>query len=195
MPREVTAVTDHAAKNLQFIRHTMERSATFSAVPGIGGALMGGVGLVAAAIASMQPTAERWLVVWLASAALALVIGLIAMQRKATRLGLRLVGVPARRFALGLSAPLVAGAAMTFGLWLHGVWALIPATWLLLYGTGVLTGGAFSVAPMRILGLAFMALGVAALLTPPDWGNVLLAAGFGVLQIAFGIYIARHYGG
>ena len=195
MPREVTAVTDHAAQNLQFIRHTMERSATFSAVPGVGGALMGGVGLVAAAIAAVQPTPERWLAVWLAGAVVAFVVGLFAMQRKATRLGLRLVGVPARRFALGLSAPLVAGAAMTLGLWLHGVWALVPATWLLLYGTGVLTGGAFSVAPMRILGLAFMALGVAALITPPEWGNVLLAAGFGVLQIAFGIYIARHYGG
>jgi hypothetical protein len=75
------------------------------------------------------------------------------------------------------------------------VWALIPPTWLLLYGTGVLTGGAFSVAPMRVLGLTFMALGLAALVTPPSWGNVWLGVGFGGLQIAFGLFIAKRHGG
>ena len=194
-PAQVTAVTDQAAQNLQFIRHAMERSATFSAVPGIGGALMGGVGLMAAIAAAVQPTAERWLLVWLGAAVVALVIGLVTMRRKAARLGAPLVGATGRRFALGLSAPLIAGAALTVGVWLHGVWALMPPTWLLLYGTGVLTGGAYSVAPMRVLGLAFLALGAAALVTPPSWGNVWLGVGFGVLQIGFGSYIAKHHGG
>ena len=200
MPREpddesVTSVGAHAAENLQFIRYAMERSSTFSAVPGVGGALMGGVGLVAAAISARQPSAEGWLAVWLAAAVVALMIGIVAMRRKAARLGALLVGAPARRFALSLAAPLIAGAALTFGLWRHGIWALMPPTWLLLYGTGVLTGGAFSMAPMRPLGLAFMALGTAALVTPPAWGNVWLGLGFGALQIAFGVYIARHHGG
>jgi hypothetical protein len=194
-PADVTAVTDHAAQNLQFIRHAMERSATFSAVPGVGGALMGGVGLAAAVVAAIQPTAERWLATWLSAAVVALVVGLIAMRRKAARLGAPLVGASGRRFALGLSAPLIAGAALTLGEWLHGVWALMPPTWLLLYGTGVLTGGAFSVAPMRVLGLVFMALGAAALVTPASWGNVWLGVGFGAFQIGFGAYIARHHGG
>jgi hypothetical protein len=200
MPRhagsaEVTDVTDHAAENLQFIRLTMERSGTFSAVPGVGGALMGAVGLGAAAVAAVQPSAERWLAVWLAAAVVALTVGLVAMQRKAVRLGIVLGGAVGRRFALGLAAPLLAGAALTIGLWMHGAWALMPPTWLLLYGTGVLTGGAFSVAPMRMLGLAFMALGMTAMMTPPAWGNVWLAIGFGVMQIGFGIYIARRHGG
>ena len=195
MRRNVTAVTDHAAENLQFIRHAMERSATFSAVPGIGGAIMGSIGLVAAVLAAVQPTAERWIAVWLGAALVAVIAGVIAMQRKATRQGLALTGATGRRFALALAAPLVAGAALTFGLWLHGVWALIPPTWLLLYGTGVLTGGAFSVAPMRVLGLTFMALGLAALVTPPSWGNVWLGVGFGGLQIAFGLFIAKRHGG
>ena len=195
MRDRVTAVTDHAAENLQFIRHAMERSATFTAVPGVGGALMGAVGLLAAGVGAAQPTAERWLAVWLSAAAIALAVGLFMMRRKAARLGLPLAGAPGRRFALGLSAPLFAGAALTYGLWLHGEWALVAPTWLLLYGTGVLTGGAFSVAPMRVLGVAFMSIGVAALFTPPSWGNAWLAIGFGVLQVAFGIYIARRHGG
>ena len=34
------SMTDHAAENLRFIRHAMERSATFTAVPGWGGMLL-----------------------------------------------------------------------------------------------------------------------------------------------------------
>ena len=194
-PAEVTSFTDHAAENLQFIRHAMERGSTFTAVPGFGGAVMGSIGLVAAIVASMQPTAERWLAVWLAAAAIALAVGVFTMRRKARRIGAPLTGAPGRRFALSLSAPLLAGAAMSVGLWMHGVWALMPSAWLLLYGAGVLTGGAFSVAPMRLLGLLFMALGAVSLVTPPWWGNVWLALGFCVLQIGFGTYIARKHGG
>jgi hypothetical protein len=194
-PADVESFATHAAENLKFIRHAMERSGTFTAVPGLGGALMGTLGLLGAAVASQQPTAERWLAAWLITAAVAFAAGVIAMRRKAARLGAPLTGAPGRRFALSLAAPLLAGAALTWGLWLHGVWALMPPAWLLLYGTGVLTGGALSVAPMRVLGLAFMALGAAALVTPPAWGNLWLALGFGVLQIGFGIYIARTHGG
>ncbi len=184
-----------AAADLHFIRHTMERSATFTAVPGFGGAVMGSIALAAAALAAMQPSAERWLAVWLTAAAAALGVGLFTMRRKAVRAGVPLAGAPGRRFALGLCAPLFAGAALTGGLWLHGSSALMPSVWLLLYGTGVITGGAFSVAPLRLLGLCFMLLGVAALLTPPSWGNVWLAIGFGALQLGFGLHIARKHGG
>jgi hypothetical protein len=157
--------------------------------------MMGGIGLLAAAVGSQQPSAERWLAVWLAAAGVALAAGVITMRRKADRLGAPLTGAPGRRFALSLSAPLLAGAALTFGLWMHGVWTLMPSAWLLLYGTGVLTGGAFSVAPVRVLGLAFMGLGAVALVTPPAWGNVWLAIGFGGLHVVFGIYIAWRHGG
>lgn len=194
-PAAVESVSEHAAENLQYIRHAMERSATFTAVPGRGGAVMGGIGLVAAAAGAWQPTAERWLAAWLIAALCALVVGIVTMRAKAARVGAPLTGAAARRFALSLAAPLMAGAALTIGLWMHGVWALMPTAWLLLYGTGVLTGGAFSVAPMRTLGVAFMLLGAAALVTPPEWGNAWLALGFGALQIVFGLHIARRYGG
>jgi hypothetical protein len=202
MPSRATHVTelpsslgDQAAENLQFIRHAMERSATFTAVPGWGGVAMGVVGLTAAGVAAVQPSPERWIAVWLAAGAIAFVVGLVAMRRKATRIGAPLAGAPGRRFALSLAAPLVAGAALTLGLWFQGAWSLMPAAWLLLYGTGVLTGGTFSVTPLRALGLSFMALGVAAIVTPPSWGNFWLAIGFGGLHLAFGWYIARHHGG
>jgi hypothetical protein len=189
------AIADHAAENLQFIRHAMERSATFTGVPGLGGVAMGTIALMTAGGAAAQPTAERWLGVWLLGAAAAFTIGLVTMRHKARRAGMALTVASARGFALGLAAPLIAGAALTFGLWLHDAWPLMPSVWLLLYGTGVLTGGAYSVAPVRVMGLSFMALGMAALVTPPSWGNVWLALGFGVLQVGFGLYIARKHGG
>jgi hypothetical protein len=40
-----------------------------------------------------------------------------------------------------------------------------------------------------------MAVGIAAIFTPHDWGNMWLAVGFGGLQIGFGIYITRYHGG
>ena len=173
----------------------MERSATFTAVPGAGGVGMGAIGVAAAVLAANQRSAERWLIVWLLAAAVALSVGVTAMWRKAVRLGAPLAGAVGRRFAMSLAAPLFAGAALTWGVWRHDDWALLPAVWLLLYGTGVLAGGVFSVAAVRLLGVAFMALGVAALATPPAWGNIWLGIGFGGLQIVFGLYIARRHGG
>ena len=190
-----SSIQGRAAADLQYIRRAMERSATFTAVPGRGGAVMGGIGLLAAGIGAVQPSAGRWLLTWLTAAAMALVVGIVTMRRKAHYAGIAWGGASTRSFFLSLAAPLVAGAALTAGLWFHGVWGLMPTVWLLLYGAGVLTGGAFSVAPMRVQGLSFMTLGLASLLTPPSWGNVWLGLGFGALQVGFGWYIARHHGG
>jgi hypothetical protein len=192
---EMTSVAQHAEQHLQFIRRTMERSSTFTAVPGLGGVAMGTIGLAAAGLAANQSSPERWLVVWLLAAVVAAAVGVVTMWRKAARSGAPLAGAVGRRFALGLAAPLVAGAAITYALWRAGDYAVMPATWLLLYGAGVVVGGMFSAPVVRAAGLCFMAVGIAAIVTPQAWGNGWLAAGFGGLHIGFGIHIARHHGG
>lgn len=190
-----SSVGDHAAENLVFIRQAMERSATFTSIPGAGGVAMGIAGLGASAVAASQPTADRWLAVWLGGAAIAAIVGLFAMARKARNAGVTLTGSSARRFALGMAAPFVAGAAITYELWAVRNFTVMAPSWLLLYGAGVLTGGIFSVPIVRAIGVCFMALGIAAIATPPEWGNVWLAIGFGGLHVVFGAYIARNYGG
>lgn len=195
MAAEPESFGSRAAENLRFIRSAMERSSTFTAIPGKGGAAMGVVAIAAAALAPAQPAGDRWLATWLGAAAIAAVVGLATMAHKARAAGLQLTGAAGRRFALGMAAPFVAGAAITYELWAVGNFTVMPPAWLLLYGAGVLTGGMFSVPVVRAVGLCFMATGMLAIATPAAWSNAWLALGFGGLQIGFGIYIARNHGG
>jgi hypothetical protein len=185
----------HAEDNLRFIRATMERASAFTAVPGWGGVFMGVSALGAAALSRFARTPEEWLGIWLVDGFLAAVIGVAAMSIKARRAGVPLFAGPARRFLLTLSPPLLAGALVTLALLRAGSTALLPGIWLLLYGTAVVTGGAFAERIVPVMGLAFMLLGAIALASPTSWGNAFLAAGFGGLHIAFGLVIAKRYGG
>jgi hypothetical protein len=181
--------------DLRFIRDTMERSAAFTAVSGWGQVLLGCTAVSAAWLAARQVSSFAWLRVWLAEGLLAAAIGLLACTWKANRRGLPLFSGPARKVALGLAPPLVAGAFLTFLLFRAGQMSALPATWLLLYGAGIMTGGAFSVPIVPVMGLCFMLLGGLAILGPAAWGSWFLAAGFGGLHIVFGLLIARRHGG
>jgi hypothetical protein len=188
-------ITPDVADDLRFIRDTMERSAAFTAVSGWGQVLLGVTAIVAAVLAARQATSFAWLRVWLGEGLLAAAIGLLACTWKANRRGLPLFSGPARKVALGLAPPLVAGAFLTFLLFRSGFQSALPATWLLLYGAGIMTGGSFSVPIVPVMGLCFMLLGGLAVLGPLALGNWFLAAGFGGLHILFGLWIARRHGG
>lgn len=184
----------HAADDLHFIRSTMERAGSFTAVPGWGSVAVGATAIAAAALASTQPTTNRWLTVWLIEAVVAVTLGGWAMARKARRLGLPLGSGPGRKFLLAFCPALLAGGLLTMALVPTGAVAAIPAVWLLLYGTGVVAAGAFSTSVVPLQGLCFLALGAVALFAPAA-GDLLLASGFGLAHMAFGLVIARRHGG
>lgn len=190
-----TALGSRAIENLNFIRETMERASSFTAVPGRGGALMGVSALLAAGLSSRARTPDDWLGIWLVEAFVAAGIGVWSITAKARRASIPLFAGPARRFLLTLSPPLAAGALVTLALQRVGQTEVLPGIWLLLYGTAVVTGGAFSVRIVPVMGVGFMLLGAICLFSPPSWGTAFLAAGFGGLQIVFGLLIAKRYGG
>ena len=194
-PANVVSINQRAIENLKYIRETMERAGSFTAVPGWGGILMGVSALLTALISSRLPSRELWFASWLGEAALALAIGGWAMVQKAKAVESPILYGPGRKFALSLCPAMIAGAVLTLVLYRHEMFSIMPGVWLLLYGVAVVTGGAFSVKVVPIMGVSFMALGTIALFTPFEWANWFMAGGFGTLQIAFGVVIARRYGG
>jgi hypothetical protein len=186
---------DRALDNLRYIRQTMERAGSFTAVPGWGQVAVGGTALAAAVLASRASGPDLWLAVWLGEAVVAITLGGWALVRKAYAVNDPILSGPGRRFGLSLLPPMAVGGLLTIALYRAGLATALPGTWLLLYGTAIVTGGAFSVRVVPLMGVCFMLAGVVALFGPAAWGNWCMAAGFGGFHIVFGIVIARRHGG
>jgi len=181
--------------NLRFIRDTMEAAGSFTAVSGWGMVAVGLIATVAATIASSQHSVLRSIYVWMLAALLAPAVMLWAIVRKASRAHVPLLSGPGRKFVLSFSPPMFVGALLTIVLYRAGLWQAIPGMWLLLYGTAVVTGGAFSVRIVPVMGICFMLAGMMALFTPVTWNDWIMGVAFGGLHIAFGVPIALRHGG
>ena len=192
---EPPALHERAMDNLRYIRETMERATAFTAISGWGEVAIGLTALIASFVAAHQATVKMWLAVWVVEGTISLLIAGWSMDRKARAVQMPLVSGPGRKAVFSLSPPIVAGGLLTIVLFRAGLTSAIPGCWLLLYGTGVITGGMFSVPIVPIMGLCFMALGAAALFAPPELANWFMAVGFGALHVVFGVIIARKYGG
>jgi len=189
------ALHDRAMDNLRYIRETMERASAFTAVPGWGQVAIGVTAIAAGYVAAHQTTPRAWLGVWVAEAIISLLIAGWLMDRKARKLGVPLFSGPGRKVVFSLSPPMVVGGLLTVVMFRAGMVKAIPGMWLLLYGTGVITGGMFSVSIVPVMGISFMLIGAIGLFLPQISGGWLMALGFGGLHIIFGTIIARKYGG
>jgi hypothetical protein len=191
---------ERAMDNLAFIRQTMERAGSFTAVSGWGQVVIGITGVLAAWLASRQASTDNWLATWTVAAVIAMAIGVVTTGMKARAIGEPIRSGPGRKFVLSLAPPLVAGAVLTLVLFRAGLndrllKDLLPGLWLLLYGAGIIGAGTNSVRVVPVMGFSSMLLGVAALLAPAGWGDAFMAVGFGALHVGFGTVIARRYGG
>lgn len=198
LPRDSEPPCDlrsRADANLRFIRSTIESARAFTSVPGKGGVAMGLLALVAAALSLEPRLASAWLSIWIWTAVVSAAVGFVAMHLKARVEGERLFGRVGRRFLLGLTPPILAAVALTPFLLRLDSTQVVAGSWLLLYGAGVIAGGMFSVRPVALMGAVFMLLGVLCLFSPVGWAIFYLGIGFGGVHIAFGLLIARRYGG
>ena len=194
-PVDPPALHDRAMDNLRFIRETMERASSFTAVSGWGEVTIGCTALVAAWIASAQPTVERWIAVWIVEAVLSFVVAGVAMMRKAALAGIPLFTGAGRKFLLSFAPAISVGALLTATLYRDGDVRALPGMWLVMYGTAVVAGGAFSVRSVIVMGLSFLGVGAVALFAPFAARDLFMAIGFGVLHVVFGGVIARRHGG
>ena len=192
---EPPALHDRAMDNLRYIRETMELATAFTGISGWGEIAIGVTALIATAIAAQQPTFNAWLAVWIAEGLISLLIAGWSMDRKTRAIKMPLGSGPGRKAVFSLTPPMLAGGLLTIVLVQAGLTNAIPGVWLLLYGTGVITGGMYSVRVVPIMGICLMVLGALALFSPPAFANWFMAAGFGGLHVVFGAIIVRKYGG
>jgi hypothetical protein len=182
-----------AKEALEFIRQTMESASSFTAVSGWGLVGVGAVGLTAAAVAARlgEPTALH---IWVPAASLAVAVMALANAAKASRLKVPLWSGALRKLVWVMAPVLVAGAVLTYALAQAEVEALLPGSWLALYGAGVTAGGTLSVRAIRGMGLLLLTFGAVALLRP-ELGAPLMAAGFGAAHLVFGMLVITRHGG
>ena len=201
MPRPISqqpappGLAERAEDNLRFIRETMERAGSFTAVSGWGQVAIGITAVVAAWISSHTVLSDRWLAVWFGEATIAVAIAMGTTTWKVRDARVPMVSGPARKFALSFVPTMIAGAVLTGLLVTRGDHALLPALWMLLYGAAVVSAGTFSVRIVPVMGACFMACGVIALLIPALSRDVMIASTFGGLHVLFGTLIARRHGG
>ncbi len=184
-----------AAADLEFIRETIGKAASFTALSGTGFFIVGLGALAAGGIAQLQSDALMRVLIWLADAAASVAIGFATTAHKARLAGQPLLGGPFRKFARSFAPAIVAGAILTGVLVREQAFSSLPCLWLLCYGAGLAASGSHSVRIVPAMGASFMAVGALAALAPATWGNALLMVGFGSLHVAFGAMIARGHGG
>src|SRR2546423_4861278 len=92
------ALQDRAIDNLRFIRDTMERASSFTAVSGVAGVLMGVSALVAAWFASHAGSVRSWLAIWSGDALLAIGSACVVIGRGAPAAGMPVLSGPGLKF-------------------------------------------------------------------------------------------------
>ncbi|MDX1579498.1 MAG: hypothetical protein R3266_13515 [Gemmatimonadota bacterium] len=178
---------------LDYIRRTMESASSFTAVSGWGLIAVGLVGLAAAWVAwSTGEPAE--LMVWLPTVVIAIAVAMVANAWKARRLEVPLWSGSFRKLAWVMMPVIAAGGMLTWALAENGQMALVPGTWLALYGAGITAGGTLSVRAIRTMGLVLLVLGGVAF-ARPAWNAALLATGFGLVHLVFGARLVWKHGG
>src|SRR5215468_5228020 len=100
---EAPALHERAMDNLRFIRETMERAGTFTAVSGWGEVIIGVTATAAALIASQQRAQAAWVATWLAEAGIAAGISVASMAIKSHSAGMPLISGPIRKLVLSFS--------------------------------------------------------------------------------------------
>lgn len=189
-----TPLHKRAEDNLEYIRDSMERATSFTAVSGKAYVVAGVSALIATWLAEQQTSESLWLAVWMIELLTAASLLLVMTSQKAQRQGEWLLSTSGKKLLFAFFPAMVAGGILTLAFFLQGQMSWLPGVWLSLYGAAVMTAGAHSVSIIPVMGAAFLLLGAVVLLA--NLSSVLaLSLGMGGLHIVFGLLVWRNHGG
>ena len=200
--------------SLQDIRSMMERSTKFVSLSGLSGISIGVIALIGATIAyafllddagrnyfdpvhgTTGPLESETIIFLLMDAFavlfLSFTVGYYFTGRKAQKFKQKLLEGVAKRMLGNMLIPLLTGGLIcTIFLFYGMVFMLAPLT-LIFYGLALLNGSYYTLGEIKYLGISEIILGLVSLLFL-GYGLLFWAIGFGVLHIAYGIYMYNKY--
>jgi len=116
----------------------------------------------------------------------------IFTYRRSKKTNVPVWGTTAKRLMINVSVPMIAGGIFLLALIKNGVYDFIAPGCLIFYGLGVLNASKYTLHETRYLGYCEIILGLICLYFPGD-GLYFWAAGFGILHIAYGVFMWFKY--
>ena len=208
---------DQSLKTLQDIKSMMERSSRFISLSGFSGISAGVCALIGAYVAHPYVFGHRDYVIntgnaivqafdtdftailntylfWIAATTFiaALISSFIFTYIKSKKQGLPIWGKTAKRLLFNVSIPLIVGAIFLFKLMQFGTFGLVAPGCLIFYGLALINASKYTLNEVRYLGYCQIILGLISLWFV-GYGLYFWAVGFGILHIAYGIYMWYKY--
>lgn len=208
--------SEQPLEDIRVIRKLMEESSRFLSLSGLSGIIAGIAGLAGAWVAHLvirgnTPYPDWYLkplaggeagagtVLELFSAmavvlAVAFTAAVVLSSRKAKKSGLHAWTPVTKRMLMSLLLPLAAG-----GLFILFTVNTVPASVtaassLIFYGVAMMSAGKFTFGEIHWLGVLEVVTGLACLLMP-QYTILIWAVGFGVIHIAYGLFMHLRYRG
>ena len=194
--------TNWAAENLQVIRTLMERSTLYRRALAPVMLVSGVIGLVASVVPCFVAidTNRSFALFWLAVSVITLVSGLLLVRRQALKEKEPFWSVPTRRVTQALLPAFFVGLlAGFFNILNENTWHanLLAQLWVIVYGCALHAAGFFMPRGIRLFGWMFVLGGCAvtfatqsqSALRTTEAAHYVMGAFFGLLQLAYGIYL------
>jgi len=195
------------------IKKMMERSSRFISLSGLSGVSAGVCALIGAWLAhpyvygyknlfidinkpySYDATAylNTWLF-WIAIGTFvaALFSAFVFTYIKSKKDGTPIWGKTARRLMINVMIPVAVGGVFLLSMMQYGTFGLVAPGCLLFYGLALINASKYSLNELRYLGYCQIVLGIINL-NFVGYGLYFWAAGFGILHIAYGVYMWYNY--
>ncbi len=189
-----------ANEQLQIIRTLMERSALYRRAMAPLMTAAGVTGILGGLAGYFARIGPGWgfVILWSSVAFAALIISLLLVRQQALKDAEPFWSPPTRRVAQAMLPALAAGGIIGPAHLLFHPQGLVanalPELWMFLYGCALCASGFFIARGVKLLGWLFILCAALVIIIPaptnfPAWPHVEMAAVFGGLHLAAGIYL------